>query len=240
MEQNPYEKVATERVDVASEADVEARLDFIRRTYLLLAGAIMAFVAIEFAIFQVGLAGPLVKMMLGWGGASWMITLFLFVGVGWIANRLALSQVSEKVQYAGLGLYVVAEAVIFVPLMFMAAHYSDPTVIPTAGIITMSVFSVLTGYVFVTKQDFSFLGPFLAIAAAVAFGAIIASFIFGFQLGIIFAMAMIMLASGYIVYYTSNILHHYHTEQHAAAALALFSAVAMLFYYVLFALLGSD
>lgn len=240
MSENPYRNVATEPVDVASEADVEARLAFIRQTYLHLALAIAAFVGLEFAIFRAGFAEQLVGVMLGAGGLSWMITLLLFVGVGWIANKLAMSRASETIQYAGLGLYVVAEAIIFVPLLYMASYYSDPSVIPAAGIITLSVFSVLTGYVFVSKQDFSFLGPALAIATAVAFGAIFVSLFFGFQLGTLFAAAMVALASGYILYYTSNVLHHYNTEQHVAASLALFSAVAMLFYYILFLLMGSD
>lgn len=240
MDQNPYRNVATERVEVASEADVDERLAFIRRTYLLLAGAIMAFIGLEFAIFQAGLAAPLTQMMLGWGGMSWLITLGLFIGVGYLANRLAFSDTSETIQYAGLGLYVLAESVIFVPLLSIAAFKSDPTVIPTAGIITLSVFSVLTGYVFVTKQDFSFLGPALAIGGAVAMGTIVAAILFGFSLGTFFAMAMVLLSAGYIVYTTSNILHHYHTGQHAAAALALFSAVAMMFYYILWAMMGGE
>jgi len=241
MDQNPYSNVATERVDVASEADVEERLAFIRRTYLLLAGAIVAFVGIEFAIFQAGLHEPLTNLMLGWGGASWLITLGLFIGVGYVANRLAFSDASATVQYAGLGLYTVAEAIIFVPLMIMAVSTAgDWTLLPAAGILTLSVFSVLTGYVFVTKQDFSFLGPALAIGAAVALGAIVVSILFGFGLGTLFAMAMVVLAGGYILYTTSNILHHYNTDQHAAAALALFAAVAMMFYYILWAMAGGD
>ncbi len=240
MNHNPYESVATERVEVASEAEVDERLAFVRRTYLTLATAIVAFLGIEFAIFQAGMAMPLTELMLGWGGGSWLITLGLFIGVGWIANRLAFSDTAAWIQYAGLGLYVLAEAVIFVPLMVGAALSSDPTVIPAAGIITLSVFSVLTGYVFVTKQDFSFLGPGLAIGGAVAMGTIVVAILFGFTLGTFFAIAMVALAAGYILYTTSNILHHYRTDQHAAAALALFAAVAMMFYYILWALMGFD
>jgi FtsH-binding integral membrane protein len=44
---------------------------------------------------------------------------------------------------------------------------------------------------------------------------------------------MILLASGYILYDTSNVLHHYRTDQYVAASLALFAAVALLFWYVL-------
>jgi len=42
-----------------------------------------------------------------------------------------------------------------------------------------------------------------------------------------------VLASGYILFYTSNVIRTYRTTQHVAAALALFSAVALLFWYVL-------
>jgi uncharacterized protein len=41
------------------------------------------------------------------------------------------------------------------------------------------------------------------------------------------------LASGYILYNTSNVLHHYRTDQHVGAALELFAALALLFWYVL-------
>jgi FtsH-binding integral membrane protein len=45
--------------------------------------------------------------------------------------------------------------------------------------------------------------------------------------------AMVVLACGYIMYDTSNVIHHYRTNQHVAAALALFASVALLFWYVL-------
>ena len=38
------------------------------------------------------------------------------------------------------------------------------------------------------------------------------------------------MAAGYILYDTSNVLHHYRTDQHVAASLALFASVALLFY----------
>ena len=53
------------------------------------------------------------------------------------------------------------------------------------------------------------------------------------DVGIFFVVAMIALMSGYILYFTSNVLHHYHTSQHVAASLALFSSIATLFWYVL-------
>jgi FtsH-binding integral membrane protein len=66
-----------------------------------------------------------------------------------------------------------------------------------------------------------------------AFGLIVAGIVFGFTLGLFFALAMVALASGYVLYTTSAILHHYRTNQHVAASLALFAAIALMFWYVI-------
>jgi FtsH-binding integral membrane protein len=44
---------------------------------------------------------------------------------------------------------------------------------------------------------------------------------------------MVALMCGFILYNTSNVLHHYGTHQHVAAALELFASVALLFWYIL-------
>ena len=66
-----------------------------------------------------------------------------------------------------------------------------------------------------------------------AFGVIVAAMIFGFSLGLLFSFALVALACGYILYDTSNVLHHYRTDQHVAASLELFASVTMLFWYIL-------
>ena len=66
-----------------------------------------------------------------------------------------------------------------------------------------------------------------------AMGFIVVATLFGFALGPIFTYAMIALACGYILYDTSNVMLHYRIGQHVAAALALFAAVALLFWYIL-------
>ena len=86
---------------------------------------------------------------------------------------------------------------------------------------------------FVTKTDFSFLKWALVAGGFVALAAIVVGVMMGFSLGIWFSIAMVVLASGAILYNTSNILHHYHTDQHVAASLALFASVALLFWYVI-------
>jgi FtsH-binding integral membrane protein len=140
-------------------------------------------------------------------------------------------------QYLGLGLYIVAWAVMFLPLIYIANAISyannDPYLIPTAAILTFTVFLGLTLSVFLTKKDFSFLRPILCIGSMIALGVIVCSILFGFGLGLFFCFAMVALISGCILYDTSNVLHHYRTDQHVAAALELFASVAILFWYIL-------
>ena len=225
--------------EAVSSADVDARVQFIRRTYAHLMGAIVAFVILEVALFQTSLPGYMTELMTS-GPYSWLIVLGLFMGVGWLANWWAMQDTSPLLQYAGLGLYVVVEAIIFVPLLFMATYYSSPEVLPSAAITTAVVFSGLTVSVFVTKKDFSFMRSGLMIASFLAMGGIGAAIVFGFNLGLFFSIAMAGLAAGYVLYYTSNVLHHYRTDQHVAAALALFSAVALLFWYILRIFMSRD
>ena len=105
--------------------------------------------------------------------------------------------------------------------------------IPTAGAITGLLFLGLTVTAFSTRKDFSFLRGALTIGSFVALGIIVCSIFIGFTLGLVFSGAMVLLASGSILYTTSNIIHHYNEEQHVAASLALFAGVALLFWYVL-------
>ena len=71
------------------------------------------------------------------------------------------------------------------------------------------------------------------VAGFAAMGLIACSILFGFQLGNLFTVAMIVFASAYILYDTSNVMHHYRTDQHVAAALALFARWRLLFWYIL-------
>jgi len=215
----------------AADSSVTERAGFIRRTYLHVAGAIAAFALLEVFIFSSGYDVKLAGMMLG-SQYSWLIVLGLFMGVSFIADKFAHSQTSEGMQYFGLGLFVVAEAIIFVPILYIANEFF-PGAIATAGYITALLVIGLTFTVFSTKKDFSFMGPFLKIAFLVAFGVIVCSFIFGFTLGLVFSGVMALLAAAAVLYTTSNILHQYHPGQHVAAALALFSSIALLFWYVL-------
>ena len=221
---------------VVARASESARAAFIRRTYAHLAGAILAFIALEAFLLQLPNVEELVSGMLR--GNSWFFVLGGFLLVSFLANRWAYSETSRGVQYLGLGLYTVAQAVITLPLLYVAQRFY-PNVIPTAAILTLAMFAGLSAVVFITRKDFSFLGPILTIFGLLSLGLIIAAMLFGFTLGLLFSYAMIALISGYILFYTSSVLHHYRTDQHVAASLALFSSIATLFWYVLQILMSS-
>lgn len=211
------------------------RAEFIRKTYLHLAGAILAFVGIELFLFNVEIAqGVTIAMAIAGALAnSWFIVLALFMGVSFLANWWAHSSDNKALHYLGLGLFIVAEAIVFVPMLYIAAAQGGPNTIAKAGIVTMGLLAGITATVFVTRANFSFLGPILAIGGFVALGFIVASMIFGFSLGLVFSLVMVAFAASSILYNTSNIMHEYHPSQHVAASLSLFASIALLFWYLL-------
>ena len=215
-----------------ANASLADRLDFIRDTYLHLGLAIFAFIGIEWFMFQTGIAYTFANFIFS-ASISWLLILVLFIVVGSLANRWAHSDAAPIMQYLGLGIYVLAEAVLFIPLLFIAVEYSSPQVIPSAAVITLSVFGGLTLFVITSRKDFSFLRSGLAVASFMALGLIVAAILFGFNLGILFSVVMVGLAAGYVLYTTSNVLHHYQPGQHVAASLALFAVIALMFWYVL-------
>jgi FtsH-binding integral membrane protein len=219
---------------LAARAEASERVMFVRRTYAHLAGAILAFIGLETLLLSIpGIEQKVLPIMFG-SGLSWLVVLLAFSGASWLATRWAQSDTSVGLQYLGLSLYVVAQTVIFLPLLLFAQFYS-PNAIITAGILTLGLFAGLTATVFLTRADYSYMRPILTIGTFVAMGFVIAACFFPFSnlVTTIFCFAMVALASGAIIYNTSNVLHHYRTDQHVAAALALFAAVALLFWYVL-------
>lgn len=219
----------------AADAPVSERTAFIRRTYAHLLGAVLVFAGLEALLMNMpGIDSLARSMTTGWG---WVGVLIAFMAVSVVAERMARGTTSLASQYAGLGLYIVAEAILFVPLMYVASRFGGPNIIPTAAVVTGVFFSALTVIVFASKADFSFLRSALIMGSVIVAVVAIGSMMFGFQPGILFTALIIGLACMFILYDTSNVLHHYHTTQHVAASLALFASVAYLFYHVLMLLL---
>jgi FtsH-binding integral membrane protein len=214
----------------------DTRAAFIGRTYLHLFGAIIAFVLIEVWLFSSGLAERIAQSMLG---VNWLWVLGGFMVVSWIASRAAFTARSPAAQYASLGAFVIAEALIFVPMLYIANHFA-PGAIQSAATITLIGFAGLTAVAFLSRNDFSFLGSLLKWGGILALVAIVGGVIFGFTLGTWFSVAMVGLAGGAILYDTSNILRNFPEDRHVGAALQLFASVALMFWYVLRIFMSRD
>lgn len=225
MSSNPY---AYPAVPVA-RLSLDARARFIVRTYAHLFGAILAFTALEAFLFSSGWAERIAGAMLG---THWGLVLGAFVVVSWIASRAAHGARSAPLQYAALAGFVVAEALVFVPLLWIAFR-SFPGAISTAASVTLGGFSLLTLLVFWTRKDFSFLRTFLMWAGIGALILIGVSLFTSFELGLWFSAGMVVVAGASILYDTSNVLHHFPEDRHVGASLELFASVALMFWYVL-------
>lgn len=227
---NPFVSVA--------EAGPSARAAFIRKTYLHLAIALLAFTAFEFVLFATGAAFVIAQFVfsLPYG---FMILLGGFMLVAWLSQSMASGSATKNGQYAGMALYVVAEGIILAPMLVLAATKADG-VITSAATMTLLLFGGLTATAFMTRTDFSFLRSILTMGGFVALGLILCSFIFGIQLGTWFSVAMIVFASGAILYTTSKIIHNYREDQYVGASVELFASVAMLFWYILRLLMSRD
>jgi FtsH-binding integral membrane protein len=233
--QQAAQNYAFESAPVVAHASMDQRAAFITRTYAHLLLAVLAFTALEVLWFATPVAAAMFNLLAG-GRFVWLLVLGAFTGVSYFANKWALTSTSIGMQYAGLGLFVVAESILFLPMIGMALIVGAQTqsgILSQAAMITAMLFVSLTGIVFVTRKDFSFMRSVLMFGGIAALGLIVASIAFGFTLGAVFCYAMIAFACGYILYDTSNVMLHYRTSQHVAAALALFASVMLLFWYVL-------
>lgn len=219
-----------------SMANVEERADFISKTYMHLFGAMIGFTIFEIFLFKTGLAEVIASALLG---VNWLIVLGGFMLVSWFASRTAINTQSIAAQYGALAAYVAVWGIMFVPLLYVA-DMTAPGVINSAATVTLLGFAGLTAIAFMTRKDFSFLGGVLRWVGIVAIVLIVASVLFGFQLGTFFSVGMIAFAGAAILYDTSNILHHYPQDKYVAASLSLFASVALMFWYVLQLFLGRD
>lgn len=221
----------------AAAASTDARAAFITRTYYHLFGAIMLFAGIEVALFKSGLAEQIAGALLG---VNWLLVLGGFMVVSWFASRTAYQAESTPAQYAALVGFVIAEAIIFVPLLYVAAFYGGDGVIRSAAWVTILGFTGLTAIAVLSRKDFSFLGAFLKWGFVVALVLIVAGVLFGFQLGTFFSVAMVALAGAAILYDTSQIMRDFPVDRHVAASLQLFASVALMFWYVLQLFMARD
>jgi hypothetical protein len=112
--------------------------------------------------------------------------------------------------------------------------------IESAAAVTLFGCAALVATVMITRKDFSFLRGVLVWGFFIAMGLIATSLIFGWNLGTWFSVGMIGFAGVAVLYDTSNIMHHYPQDKYVAASMALFSSIAMMFWYILRLFMSRD
>ena len=207
----------------------QVRADFMRRVYTRLVAGVAAFVLIEAYLFTSGLAVAITEFVFS---TSWLLILGGFMVVSWLANSVALRAATPASQWGGYLLLVAANALIFAP-MLVIAELQVPGTVAQAGQYAVGGFVVLSVIAHRSSRDLTWLGASLRWFGILALAGIALAVLTGFQLGTWFSLAMIGFAGAAILYETQVILRETPPGRETVAAMALFSSLALLFWYVL-------
>src|SRR5690606_18494684 len=236
--QNPLPPTET-RVLLSTLSETD-RVAFYKNTYAHVAGGVLIFILFEYLLLQ---SETIVSFALSMTeGYRWLIMLGGFMFITNYAEKMTMKSPDKNKQYIAFGLYILAEAFIYVPLIYIEASYMDSglVILNQDAIVTLALFTGVLAVVFVTKKDFTFLRTGLTIGFFIAIGLIIAGTLFGFNLGLWFSVGMCLLAGGSILYQTSNLVNKYTTADYIPAALGLFASLMLLFWYVLSIFMSRD
>ncbi|MBA2538276.1 MAG: Bax inhibitor-1 family protein [Deltaproteobacteria bacterium] len=236
---------------------VSDRVTFLRKTYAHLGVSLLLFAGLTGAMFKFApqLTWKL-STMFGTGIVSMLILCAVLIFLMMGAERLAAHSTSRGLQYAGLGLGIALQTFMLMPLIWIlmlkfssfsaadAMAIRAGVMVPVlngvaaeillqATVITLVIFVGLTGVVFVTKKDFSFMRGALVVGSFAMMGVGLAAILFGFSLGALFSGFVVLLMAGWILYETSAIMKSYPPTAHVVAALVLFVTVATMFRAIL-------
>jgi len=231
-EHNPYAAMTAPPVAFAAASE---RAAFLKKVYGLLFLGILGFAA---TLWAAGNVAPVRDLMLDlWGlmmGTQYGFLLYIgiFFAGSWAVQALAEKSPINVVAYASwaflLGLLVG-------PLVLAAG----PELVSQASMITALVFGGLTLFVLWTGKDFSFMRGALFVGSMGLLVACLAGWLFGFTMGLWLSVGIVALCAGYILYYTSAILHRFPATMAMSAAIILFTEVVLMFKHILILLMRS-
>lgn len=215
----------------AADAPVDERLVFLRKTYLLtLLGLGVATVG--------GWMGATVLLPVVWQAFQGILGLLLFFAVFYGSFALAKAlRAKPGLNYLAMFLFTFIAGACFGPLFFLAirAAHGEPTILLQAMLVTGFAITGISGYVLVTRKDFSFLGGALTMGGFILLGVIVIGAFTGFSSGmglLVSGFGAVMFA-GFTLYDTSRIVRTHPTDDSVGAALDLFLDFFGLFIYIL-------
>lgn len=232
------------QTQVESGAD---RLAFIKKVYgLFAASVLLSAIGAMVALYvggSVSTAGgvevPVIVATVG--GMHWLLRIGLLFGVVFGANALRRVQGLNVVALFGMAFLL---GILFAPSLFvaqlMASTGSTVSASPIrdAFILATLMFGSLTGYVTISKKDFSYLGSALSMGFIVIIGAIILNIFLGSEaVSLAIATVGLILFGGYVLYDTSRILRSQERDA-VGGAMQLYLDFLNIFLFLL-RLLGS-
>ena len=216
-----------------------AALPFVRRVYsLLTVGMIFAALGALVALYAGapvpvpqtrGIAvPPVVAFELEHGIVMLLVFFGAFFGANFARSRPGLN-VAALFGFTFITGLFLAPTIFIAQLAASAGQTLDPSPVRDAFLLSTITFGGLTGYCFVTKRDFSFMGAALSTGLWVVIGASVLALLFhSSALSLAAASVGVLLFAGYILYDTSRILRAGGGDA-VGAALSLFLDVINLF-----------
>ncbi|MBI3071542.1 MAG: Bax inhibitor-1 family protein [Deltaproteobacteria bacterium] len=208
-------------------ATLEARLSFIRKVYALFFVAILVASTGVFLGMTQNPIGAFARTQTG------SIVFYILAIVSMIAAYFGRHV--KPLNFILLYLMCAFDGLSIANLLSLIMAANLGHTLGQAFVMTAGVFGGLTAYVFISKKDFSFLSGFLWVGLIIL---ILASLVFAFMpesrgLGFVIAVGGVFLMSGFILYDTSNILHHYDESEYIDATIQLFIDFFLMFIYIL-------
>ena len=231
------------------------RVAYLRKVYGLLGAAAFIAVFAGWASISLGptatMTSPegltvevplLVSLMLGSRVMMWAAFGVLFVAtLG--ASAVSKVRVLNVVALLGVALLM---GVQLAPMAFVAQFYAGMGATLSANplrdtmVMVLCVFAGITGYIFVTRKDFSWLGSILSMGVMVIFGACLLTFVFKTEVfSLAVASAGALLSIGMLLYVTSYIFRNSEMDDAVGDALALLVQLRNLFMFLLRILMSS-
>jgi modulator of FtsH protease len=215
-------------------------LPFVRRVYLLLTVGILFAAAGGMTALYAGapvaidarggslVVPPVVAFELQHGFVMIAVFLAAFFAANFARTRPGLN-VAALFGFTFITGLFLAPSIFIAQAMATAGQTLDPSPVRDAFLLSAITFGGLTGYCFVTKRDFSFMGAALSTGLWVVIGASILGMLFhSSALSLAVASVSVLLFAGYILYDTSRILRAGSGDA-VGAALSLFLDVINLF-----------
>ncbi len=223
------------RPTAAINAPETDRASFMAKVYQHVGLALAAFIGFEIVLFVTGIAEAMREFFINNGGFTWLLLLGAFMFIQGFAAKASTNLADPGKQYMGLFVAAFGQALIFAPFLSLVfLEQGGGNTVAQAAVVTLVSFALLTAIGLFTRKDLSFLRPIVMWGFGLALIAIVLSaFIGGIQLGVWFSLAMIGLSGAAILYKTQEILRTYPIGAHVPAAVALFSSLMTMFWYVL-------